>query len=124
MICISSFDSFGADGMPSPTGVLVLLHLSSAVKRNRRGPGSSRNRISGSAEPLEDDGKLACLNHGCSHKAPFALAWYPRKEMPDYPGFAQSTDASPIPVTRGATTNGIEFSLLAVSAYQVSGVVV
>lgn len=36
------------------------------------------------AEPLIDEGKLACLNQGRSHKVPFALAWYPRKEMPDY----------------------------------------
>lgn len=36
------------------------------------------------AEPLIDEGKLACLNQGRSHKIPFALAWYPRKEMPEY----------------------------------------
>jgi DNA-binding transcriptional LysR family regulator len=36
------------------------------------------------AEPLIDEGKLLCLNQGRSHKSPFALAWYPRKEMPDY----------------------------------------
>jgi DNA-binding transcriptional LysR family regulator len=36
------------------------------------------------AEPLVEEGKLALLNHGRSHKIPFALAWYPRKEMPAY----------------------------------------
>jgi LysR family transcriptional regulator, chromosome initiation inhibitor len=36
------------------------------------------------AEPLIDEEKLASLNQGRSHKVPFALAWYPRKEMPDY----------------------------------------
>jgi DNA-binding transcriptional LysR family regulator len=36
------------------------------------------------AEPLIDEGKLALLNQGRSHKIPFALAWYPRKEMPPY----------------------------------------
>ena len=36
------------------------------------------------AEPLIGEGKLALLNQGRSHKIPFALAWYPRKEMPAY----------------------------------------
>jgi DNA-binding transcriptional LysR family regulator len=36
------------------------------------------------AEPLLREGKLATLNQGRSHKIPFALAWYPRREMPDY----------------------------------------
>jgi len=36
------------------------------------------------AEPLIDEKKLAPLNQGRSYKIPFALAWYPRKEMPDY----------------------------------------
>lgn len=36
------------------------------------------------AEPLIDEDKLVCLNQGRSHKIAFALAWYPRKEMPDY----------------------------------------
>jgi LysR family transcriptional regulator (chromosome initiation inhibitor) len=36
------------------------------------------------AEALIDEGKLACLNQGRSHKVSFALAWYPRKEMPEY----------------------------------------
>jgi DNA-binding transcriptional LysR family regulator len=36
------------------------------------------------AEPLVSDKRLAPLNQGRSHKIPFALAWYPRKEMPDY----------------------------------------
>jgi DNA-binding transcriptional LysR family regulator len=36
------------------------------------------------AEPLIDDSRLAVLNHGRSYKIPFALAWYPRKEMPEY----------------------------------------
>jgi DNA-binding transcriptional LysR family regulator len=36
------------------------------------------------AEPLIDDGTLVSLNQGRTHKIPFALAWYPRKEMPDY----------------------------------------
>jgi len=36
------------------------------------------------AEPLIADNKLATLNQGRSYKIPFALAWYPRKEMPDY----------------------------------------
>jgi DNA-binding transcriptional LysR family regulator len=30
------------------------------------------------------EGKLVSLNQGRSYKIPFALAWYPRKEMPDY----------------------------------------
>ena len=36
------------------------------------------------AEPLIRDGKLVSLNQGRAYKIPFALAWYPRKEMPDY----------------------------------------
>jgi DNA-binding transcriptional LysR family regulator len=36
------------------------------------------------AEPLIAENKLACLNQGRSYKIPFALAWYPRREMPDY----------------------------------------
>ena len=36
------------------------------------------------AEPLIGEGKLTLLNQGRSHKIPFALAWYPRKEMPAY----------------------------------------
>jgi DNA-binding transcriptional LysR family regulator len=36
------------------------------------------------AEPLINEKKLAPLNQGRSYKIPFALAWYPRKEMPDY----------------------------------------
>jgi hypothetical protein len=41
-----------------------------------------------------------------------------------FPGFADAAVASPVTVISGATTNGIEFSMLAVAAYQVSGVVV
>jgi LysR family transcriptional regulator, chromosome initiation inhibitor len=36
------------------------------------------------AEPLIRQNSLATLNQGRSYKIPFALAWYPRKEMPDY----------------------------------------
>jgi DNA-binding transcriptional LysR family regulator len=36
------------------------------------------------AEPLIQENKLAVLNQGRANKIPFALAWYPRKEMPDY----------------------------------------
>jgi len=36
------------------------------------------------AEQLIREQKLAALNQGRSHKIPFALAWYPRREMPDY----------------------------------------
>src|SRR5688572_30291117 len=36
------------------------------------------------AEPLINESKLAPLNQGRSYKIPFALAWYPRREMPDY----------------------------------------
>ena len=36
------------------------------------------------AEPLVNDDKLAVLNQGRSYKISFALAWYPRREMPDY----------------------------------------
>jgi len=36
------------------------------------------------AEPLINENKLTSLNQGRAHKIPFALAWYPRKEMPDY----------------------------------------
>ena len=36
------------------------------------------------AEPLIHENKLASLNQGRSYKIPFALAWYPRREMPDY----------------------------------------
>jgi len=36
------------------------------------------------AEPLIRENKLAALNQGRSYKIPFALAWYPRREMPDY----------------------------------------
>ena len=36
------------------------------------------------AEPMINEGKLALLNQGRSYKMHFALAWYPRKEMPDY----------------------------------------
>jgi protocatechuate 3,4-dioxygenase beta subunit len=41
-----------------------------------------------------------------------------------YPGFAEPSAASPVNVGRGMTTNGIEFSMRLVPAYQVSGVVV
>jgi DNA-binding transcriptional LysR family regulator len=36
------------------------------------------------AEPLIREGKLTSLNQGRTHKVPFALAWYPRREMPGY----------------------------------------
>ena len=36
------------------------------------------------AQPLIDAGTLAALNQGRAHKVPFALAWYPRREMPEY----------------------------------------
>jgi DNA-binding transcriptional LysR family regulator len=36
------------------------------------------------AEPLVNENRLAFLNQGRSYKVPFALAWYPRREMPDY----------------------------------------
>jgi DNA-binding transcriptional LysR family regulator len=36
------------------------------------------------AAPLIKDGKLVSLNQGRTHNIPFALAWYPRTEMPDY----------------------------------------
>jgi DNA-binding transcriptional LysR family regulator len=36
------------------------------------------------AEPMIGEGKLTLLNQGRSYKLHFALAWYPRKEMPDY----------------------------------------
>ena len=36
------------------------------------------------AEPLIKEEKLTALNQGRSYKIPFALAWYPRREMPDY----------------------------------------
>jgi LysR family transcriptional regulator (chromosome initiation inhibitor) len=36
------------------------------------------------AEPLIHESRLASLNQGRSYKIPFALAWYPRREMPDY----------------------------------------
>lgn len=36
------------------------------------------------AEPLIHEKKLVTLNQGRSYKIPFALAWYPRREMPDY----------------------------------------
>lgn len=36
------------------------------------------------AEPLIREKKLVTLNQGRSYKIPFALAWYPRREMPDY----------------------------------------
>jgi LysR family transcriptional regulator (chromosome initiation inhibitor) len=36
------------------------------------------------AEPLINENKLAPLNQGRSHKIAYALAWYPRREMPDY----------------------------------------
>ena len=38
-----------------------------------------------------------------------------------YPGFADATMASPIAVVGGTTTNGIDFPMLSVPAYQVSG---
>ena len=41
-----------------------------------------------------------------------------------YPGFADATMASPINVIGGATTNGIDFPMLSVPAYQVSGIAV
>lgn len=41
-----------------------------------------------------------------------------------YPGFNDAAMASPIDVVRGTTTNGIDFALLSVPTYQVSGVVV
>ena len=36
------------------------------------------------AEPMIDEKKLTALNQGRTYKIPFALAWYPRREMPDY----------------------------------------
>jgi DNA-binding transcriptional LysR family regulator len=36
------------------------------------------------AEPLIKAGTLVSLNQGRTYKIPFALAWYPRKEMPEY----------------------------------------
>jgi len=36
------------------------------------------------AEPLITAGTLVSLNQGRTYKVPFALAWYPRKEMPEY----------------------------------------
>jgi len=36
------------------------------------------------AEPMINEGKLGLLNQGRTYKMHFALAWYPRKEMPDY----------------------------------------
>jgi LysR family transcriptional regulator (chromosome initiation inhibitor) len=36
------------------------------------------------AEPLIAGNKLASLNQGRAYRIPFALAWYPRREMPDY----------------------------------------
>ena len=36
------------------------------------------------AEPLVSENRLFVLNQGRSYKIPFALAWYPRREMPDY----------------------------------------
>jgi DNA-binding transcriptional LysR family regulator len=36
------------------------------------------------AEPMIKEGKLVALNQGRAYKIPFALAWYPRREMPDY----------------------------------------
>ncbi len=36
------------------------------------------------AEGLISANKLTALNQGRSYRIPFALAWYPRKEMPDY----------------------------------------
>src|SRR5687768_9627028 len=41
-----------------------------------------------------------------------------------YPGFPDAAAASPVTVTRGVTTSGIEFSMVSVRAYRVSGVVV
>ena len=41
-----------------------------------------------------------------------------------YPGFSDRARASPITVVRGATTNGIDFTLLSVATRRVSGVVV
>jgi len=41
-----------------------------------------------------------------------------------YPGFSDKALASPVSVVRGATTNGIDFTLLAVATRQVSGIVV
>ena len=40
-----------------------------------------------------------------------------------YPGFTEPSAASPVNVSKGLTTNGIEFSMRPVPAYQVSGVV-
>ena len=36
------------------------------------------------ADPLIHENKLAALNQGRSYKIRYALAWYPRREMPDY----------------------------------------
>jgi DNA-binding transcriptional LysR family regulator len=36
------------------------------------------------AEPMIDENKLAVLNQGRSYKIAYALAWYPRREMPGY----------------------------------------
>ena len=36
------------------------------------------------ADPLVEQGRLTVLNQARPYTIPFALAWYPRKEMPDY----------------------------------------
>ena len=36
------------------------------------------------AEPLIAEKKVVSLNQGRTYKIPFALAWYPRREMPEY----------------------------------------
>ena len=41
-----------------------------------------------------------------------------------YPGFTEVRDATSVTVTRGLTTNGIDFPMRPVAAYQVSGIVV
>jgi hypothetical protein len=41
-----------------------------------------------------------------------------------YPGLVEAASASPIRVSRGVTTSGIDFTMAAVPAYRVSGVVV
>jgi hypothetical protein len=57
---------------------------------------------------------------GAAAPAPATVMYVPTF----YPGFADAASASPITVTSGATTNGVEFSMLAPAAYQVSGIVV
>jgi hypothetical protein len=63
---------------------LVLGTATSSARRNGNS-GAAEPTVSAIRASVGEDGHFGavCLNRGRSHEVPFALAWYPRKDMPD-----------------------------------------